>query len=262
MSAALQQVPASVVDFVPQHQRQAQPSVLTLRTQCSNCHLRELCLPKGMSEQDVQGLDDLGMNRRRIKAGDALFRQGDAFQYFFAVRSGSFKVSIAAEDGREQVTGFHIPGEQVGLDGLAEGRHRSTAIALEDADACAVPYAALSELAMRSAHMRDMVGRLMSREIVRDNSLMLLLGNMNASERLASFLLNLSARFKARGYSASEFHLRMTRAEMGSYLGLKLETVSRMFSEFQREGLLEVDKRHVRILDIERLKRACQTHLH
>lgn len=262
MSATLQQAPASVVNFVPQFQRQASAPVLTLRTQCSNCHLREVCLPKGLSEQDVQGLDDLGMNRRRIKAGSTLFRQGDAFQYFFAVRSGSFKVSIAAEDGREQVTGFHIPGEQVGLDGLAEGKHRSTAIALEDADACAVPYAALSELAMRSANMRDVVGRLMSREIVRDNSLMMLLGNMNASERLGSFLLNLSARLKARGYSASEFHLRMTRAEMGSYLGLKLETVSRMFSEFQREGLLEVDKRHVRILDIEGLKRVCQMQLH
>lgn len=262
MIAALQQAPAFVVKLMPQLQRQAKAPVLTLRTQCSNCHLREICLPKGMSEQDVQGLDDLAMNRRRIKAGSTLFRQGDPFQHFFAVRSGSFKVSIAAEDGREQVTGFHIPGEQVGLDGLAEGKHRSTAIALEDADACAVPYAALSDLAMRNANMRDMVGRLMSREIVRDNSLMMLLGNMNAGERLASFLLNLSARLKARGYSANEFHLRMTRAEMGSYLGLKLETVSRMFSEFQREGLLEVDKRHVRILDAEGLKRTCQTQLH
>lgn len=259
MSAVLQQAPAATVHFVPQVQRHALATVSALRTQCSNCHLREVCLPRGMSEQDVQGLDGLGMNRRRIKAGRTLFRQGDAFQYFFAVRSGSFKVSVAFDDGREQVTGFHIPGEQVGLDGLAEGRHRSTAVALEDADACAVPYAALSELAQRSVNLRDIIGRLMSREIVRDNSLLMLLGNMNANERLASFLLNLSARFKARGYSASEFHLRMTRAEMGSYLGLKLETVSRMFSEFQREGLLEVDKRHVRLLDIDGLKRVCKT---
>jgi CRP/FNR family transcriptional regulator len=175
------------------------------------------------------------------------------------VRSGTFKSHLALKDGREQVTGFQMAGELLGLDGLASGRHASSAVALEDAEICAIPYAHLSELAAGSTDLQHVISRLMSREIVREHSLMMLLGSMNAEERLAAFLLNISQRMKARGYSPAEFHLRMSRAEIGSYLGMKLETVSRTFSAFQAQGLLEVDKKHVRIRDMDGLTRAFET---
>ena len=237
--------------------------VTPLRTTCSTCHLRELCLPCGLNVNDVDALDRLGFGRRRVAAGDTLFNEGDRFNFVYAVRTGTFKSSLMLADGREQVSGFHMAGELMGLDGVASGKHASTATALEDTEVCAIPYASLSELAATGgSDMQQMVMRLMSREIVREHSLMLLLGSMTADERLAAFLLNLSQRMKARGFSPREFHLRMSRAEIGSYLGLKLETVSRSFSAFQRQGLLVVDKRHIRITDIEGLNRALEVNVH
>ena len=145
---------------------------------------------------------------------------------------------------------------------LAQGTHASSATALEDTEVCAIPYAHLIDISASNPGMQHIVGRLMSREIVREHSLMMLLGSMNAEERLAAFLLNLSQRLKARGYSPSEFHLRMSRAEIGSFLGMKLETVSRTFSAFQQQGLLEVDKKHVRITDLDGLQRAFDVRVH
>ncbi|MBX3658051.1 MAG: helix-turn-helix domain-containing protein [Ramlibacter sp.] len=233
-----------------------------LTTNCSACHLRELCLPHGMPSEDLGRLDALGFARRRLPAGRQLYQAGDRFQYIYAVRSGTFKSSLALADGREQVSGFHMAGELMGLDGVAQGRHASSAVALEDAEVCAIPYATLMDLSSGSAALQHVVSRLMSREIVREHSLMMLLGSMNAEERLAAFLLNLSQRLKARGYSAHEFHLRMSRAEIGSYLGMKLETVSRTFSSFQQQRLLEVDKRHIRIVDLPGLTRALEVQAH
>ncbi|MES2938548.1 MAG: helix-turn-helix domain-containing protein [Pseudomonadota bacterium] len=233
-----------------------QAAAAPLKTQCSTCHLKDLCLPCGLAGSDVQRLDGLQFARRKVKAGQPLYREGEKFQFIDAVRAGTFKSSLTLKDGREQVTGFHMAGELMGLDGAAQGTHASTATALEDAEVCAIPYAHLNDLAAGNSNMQHIVGRLMSREIVREHSLMMLLGSMNAEERLAAFLLNLSQRMKVRGYSASEFHLRMSRAEIGSYLGMKLETVSRTFSAFQQQRLLEVDKKHIRILDLEGLARA------
>jgi CRP/FNR family transcriptional regulator len=228
---------------------------------CSKCHMRELCLPCGLEDGDVLRLDDLRFARRKVPAGENLYQQGERFQHIYAVRSGTLKSSLTLADGREQVSGFHMAGEQMGLDGVANGKHASSAVALEDTEVCAIPYAVLADLASISS-MQHLVGRMMSREIVREHSLMLLLGSMNAEERLAAFLLNLSQRMKARGYSPLEFHLRMTRAEIGSYLGLKLETVSRTMSAFHQQGLLEVDKRHIRILDPAALGRVFEARLH
>ncbi len=233
-----------------------------LKTLCSNCHLRDICLPCGLGGSDVQRLDGLLFGRRRVRIGETLYRPEDRFQFIYAVRSGTFKSSLTLADGREQVSGFHMAGELMGLDGVANGRHASAATALEDAEVCAIPYAHLSELAAGSTDMQMVMARLMSREIVREHSLMMLLGSMNAEERLAAFLINLSQRQKARGYSPSEFHLRMSRAEIGSYLGMKLETVSRTFSAFQQQRLLEVDKRHIRILDLDALGRTFQAQVH
>jgi CRP/FNR family transcriptional regulator len=229
---------------------------------CSDCHLRELCLPTGMSKLDVGTLDGMKFGRRKIAAGQTLYRAGDPFHFIYAVRGGTFKSSLTLADGREQVSGFHMAGDLMGLDGVANGRHASMAMALEDTEICSIPYARLNEPVAGAANLQLVVTRLMSREIVREHSLMMLLGSMNAEERLAAFLLNLSQRLKARGYSANEFHLRMSRAEIGSYLGMKLETVSRTFSAFQKQRLLQVDKRHIRITDLAGLGRAFEARVH
>jgi CRP/FNR family transcriptional regulator len=243
--------------------RTAAAAVVVLKTPCSSCNLRELCLPCGLNANDIASLDNLGFARRRSAVGEVLYAEGDRFQNIHAVRVGTFKSSLMLADGREQVSGFFMAGELLGLDGVATGRHASTATALEDTEVCAIPYTKLSELAATGGtQMQQIVVRLMSREIVREHSLMLLLGSMTADERLAAFLLNLSQRMKARGFSHREFHLRMSRAEIGSYLGLKLETVSRSFSAFQRKGFLEVNKRHVRINDFDGLTQAFEAPIH
>lgn len=250
-------IPAMPVQIVTREQRSGiDGAPAALKTLCSTCHLKDLCLPCGLNGPDVERLDDLKFARRRIKEGQALYHEGDKFQFIYAVRSGTFKSTLNLKDGREQVTGFQMAGELLGLDGLASGQHASSAVALEDAEICAIPYAHLSDLASTSVELQHVISRLMSREIVREHSLMMLLGSMNAEERLAAFLLNISQRMKARGYSPSEFHLRMSRAEIGSYLGMKLETVSRTFSAFAQQRLLEVDKKHVRITDLAGLQQA------
>lgn len=238
------------------------PAATPVSTHCSTCHLRELCLPCGMAGTDLQRLDGLQFGRRRVKAGQALYQAGDKFQSIYAVRSGTFVSNLTLLDGRDQATGFPMAGEVMGLDGLAHGSHPGSATALEDAEVCAIPYASLNDLAAGNPALQNALSRLMSREIVREHSLMLLLGSMNAEQRLAAFLLNLSQRMKARGYSATEFHLRMSRAEIGSYLGLKLETVSRTFSALQQQRLVTVDKRHIRIDDLEGLTRAFEGQVH
>jgi len=216
---------------------------------CSACNLRDLCLPGGLAAEGAPAFSDAAYTRKRVKRGDTLYRCGEEFSAIYAVRTGFFKASLVLEDGRDQVTGFHMAGELVGMDGIGTDRHASDLIALEDSEVCIIPYAGLEE-----AGMQRQLHKAMSRELVRDQGIMMLLGTMRAEERLAAFLLNLSQRFVARGFSHSEFHLRMTREEIGSYLGLSLETVSRLFSRFQEEGLIAVQQKHIVIHDIAGLK--------
>lgn len=222
---------------------------------CSSCNLRELCLPVGLSAPDLEQLDNLVSTRRTVPRGETLFRSGDAFQSLYAVRTGFFKTCVSAEDGRDQVTGFQMAGELLGLDGISNDRHSCDAVALEDSQVCVIPYGQLEELSRDFSELQHQFHKIMSREIVRDHGVMLLLGSMRAEERLAAFLLNLTQRLQARGFSASSLILRMTREEIGSYLGLKLETVSRTFSKFQDDGLLEVKQRAITILEPSGLKR-------
>jgi CRP/FNR family transcriptional regulator len=219
-----------------------------LKTACSNCSLRELCLPVGLSDEDMGRLDSLVFVRRTVKRGDHLFRAGDAFASLYAVRAGFFKTKLLLEDGREQVTGFQMAGELLGMDGIGTERHTCDAVALEDSEVCVMPYERLENLSREVAALQQHFHKVMSREIVREHGVMMLLGSMRAEERLAAFLLNLSQRLSARGYSPHEFNLRMTREEIGSYLGLKLETVSRAFSRFQEDGLIAVQQKNIRIL--------------
>lgn len=226
-----------------------------LKAACSACNLRELCLPVGLSQEQVDRLDVLVANRRMIRRGDTLFRTGDRFQSLFAIRTGFFKTCLSTSDGRDQVTGFQMSGELLGLDGIGAERHTCDAVALEDSTVCIIPYDELEVVSQEVPELQRVLHKIMSREIVRDHGVMLLLGSMRADERLAAFVLNLTQRLHLRGFSRSEFILRMTREEIGSYLGLKLETVSRTFSRFQAEGLLEVKQRQIRILDQDGLRR-------
>jgi CRP/FNR family transcriptional regulator, anaerobic regulatory protein len=225
-----------------------------LRVACSNCNLRELCLPVGLSSSDLTKLEQLVATRRKIRRGEALFRAGDRFESLYALRLGFLKSTLMSADGREQVTGFHMAGELVGLDGIGGQSHHCDTVALEDTEVCVIPYERLEEVSSAVPMLQSHFHKVMSREIVREHGVMLLLGSMHAEERLAAFLLNLSQRFEARGYSRSEFVLRMTRAEIGSYLGLKLETVSRALSRFAQDGLIEVNQKHLRILDQDGLR--------
>jgi CRP/FNR family transcriptional regulator len=220
-----------------------------LKVACSGCNLRELCLPVGMSETQLQRLDEIVATRRNVGRGEALFRVGVGFAALYAVRTGFFKTCVASEDGREQVTGFHMAGELLGLDGIGTDRHTCDAIALEDSQVCVIPFHQLEDLSRELSDLQRQFHRIMSREIVRDHGVMLLLGSMRAEERLAAFMLNLTQRLHARGFSASSLVLRMTREEIGSFLGLKLETVSRAFSKLQDDGVLEVKQRQIRVLD-------------
>jgi CRP/FNR family transcriptional regulator len=225
-----------------------------IKVACSNCNLRELCMPLGLSATELERIDDVVANRRKVKRGATLFRNGEKFTSLFAIRTGFFKTCVASEDGRDQVTGFQMAGEIVGLDGIVHDHHTCDAIALEDAEVCVMPFDRIEELSREVNALQRHVHKIMSREIVRENGVMLLLGSMRAEERLAAFLLNLVQRLHARGFSQSELILRMTREEIGSYLGLKLETVSRTFSKFVEEGIVEVKQRHVRIVSADKLK--------
>lgn len=211
-------------------------------------------MPIGLSKEELDLIDDIVAARRTVKRGSLLFRNGEKFTSLYAIRTGFFKTCVASEDGRDQVTGFQMAGEVVGLDGIVNDHHTCDAVALEDAEVCVMPFDRIEELSREVTSLQRHVHKIMSREIVREHGVMLLLGSMRAEERLATFLLNLVQRLHARGFSQSELVLRMTREEIGSYLGLKLETVSRTFSRFSEEGIVEVKQRHVRILNTEALK--------
>jgi CRP/FNR family transcriptional regulator len=227
----------------------------SIKIACSNCNLRELCMPIGLDTEELNRLDDLVATRRPVKRGAALFHNGEKFASLYAIRTGFFKTVVTTEDGREQVTGFQMAGEIIGLDGIVNDQHTCDAVALEDAEVCIMPFDRIEEISREVKALQHHVHKIMSREIVRDHGVMLLLGSMRAEERLAAFLLNLVQRLQMRGFSKSDLVLRMTREEIGSYLGMKLETVSRTFSKFADEGVVQVQQRNIQILDADALKR-------
>jgi CRP/FNR family transcriptional regulator, anaerobic regulatory protein len=225
-----------------------------LEAKCQTCGLRELCLPAGLSPDDMARLNRIVNSKRTTKRGEYLYRGGSELQSLFAVRSGFLKTCMLHDDGREQVTGFQMMGELLGMDAIGTGKHLSDSIALEDSEVCEIPFAEFERLSQAIPALQKHFHRVMSREIARDYGVMLLLGSMRAEERLATFLLNLSQRFSARGYSSTDFVLRMTRDEIGSYLGLKLETVSRAFSSFQNKELIAVQQKNIQIKNLAGLR--------
>lgn len=224
------------------------------RNTCGQCALSGLCLPKGLSGKEREEFTTLILQHKRLQTGQPLFRAGDTFSNLYFVKTGSLKTMVLLDDGREQVTGFHFAGDVLGVDAISFPAHPSEAVALEDTQVCAIPFAQLMRMSQRVGHLQTYVQRLLAREVVRDQGLMLLLGRMQADERVAAFLLNLSQRFNARGYSPREFTLPMAREEIGNFLGLTLETVSRCFSRFKNVGLLRVENRHIHLLNPDALK--------
>ena len=240
-------------DECPNHTGTAPLNTKQIKVACSNCNLRELCMPMGLNQEEMRKLDELVFARKRVPRGQALARAGDHFSALYAVRTGVFKTAVSSEEGRDHVTGFQMAGEIMGLDGMASDRYSCDAIALEDAEVCVMPFSKIEDLSREVKALQTHLHRIMSREIVRDQNIMLLLGTMRAEERLAAFLVNLGQRLQARGFSSTDMVLRMTREEIGSYLGLKLETVSRTFSKFVEDGLITVKQKVIHIIDPERL---------
>jgi len=225
----------------------------SVQSRCAGCNLRELCVPTGLGDSEMQRLDRI-IARRRIAKGDILYRMGEAFTNLYAIRLGHFKTYQLSADGAEQITGFQMAGELLGMDAISADHHNCYAVALEDSEVCEIAFDRLEELFAIIPTLLRHFHRTMSQEITRDQNIMLLLGNMQAEQRFAAFLVNLSTRYKARGYSSTSFQLRMSREDIGNYLGLTIESVSRLLSKFKKMEWISVDKREIDILDLPMLK--------
>ena len=229
------------------------PTTEKIKISCSNCSLGELCLPHGLTDSELEQLEKIVKRKSPLQPGQHLYRAGDASQSLYAVRSGTLKSYNTTNDGDEQVLGFTLPGEMVGFDGLSDGHYTSNSVVLETSCVCALPYERLEELCHTTPGLHKQIMRVVGREITLDHQMLLLLGKRSAEERLATFLVSLSKRFKARGLSATEFNLPMSRQDIGNYLGLAIETVSRLFAHFQEQKLLTVNRRQVVLHDLNRL---------
>jgi len=220
---------------------------------CTDCRLADLCLPMGLTNAEIERLDGFIKRGKSLAKGEVLFRQGQPGTSLYAVRSGALKTFSLSEAGVEQVTGFHLPSEIVGLAVDSDERLPVSAVALETTFLCEIPLDMLDNLSNDMAHLRKRMLRLMSREIRDNQQMLLVLSKKNAEQRLATLLVNLSARHQARGYSATAFRLVMSRHEIGNFLGLALETVSRVLNRFQQHGLIQIDNKDVRILRAEEI---------
>ncbi|MEE9358167.1 fumarate/nitrate reduction transcriptional regulator Fnr [Candidatus Vondammii sp. HM_W22] len=229
-------------------------SLENIKIACRNCSLVALCLPMELEADDIEKLDAIVKRSRPLHRGDHLFRDDDKFLSIYVVKTGSVKTYAPSEDGGEQVLGFHLPGELIGLDAIEDGSHQCSAKVLETTAICEIPFYHLEELSSNIPSLQHQMYRLLSREIGQDENMLMLLGKRNAEERLAAFLLGLSDRFKRRGFSSSDFYLSMSRHEIGNYLGLAVETISRLFTRFQGDGLLNVKRKHIQLLQKKRLQ--------
>ena len=226
---------------------------------CASCGSLAFCMPAGAPGDAGWQLDEVVSQRVRLRKGDVLVRSGEPLRGLFAIRTGSCKSVITTVGGQMQLAGYHIAGDVLGAEAIHAGTYDATVTALEDSEFCVLPFDRMEALARRNGDFQHRLASLLSREIARERRVMLLLGTMRAEQRLASFLLDLAERYRVRGYSSCEFVLRMTREEIGSHLGLKLETVSRLFSRFHQDGLIRVQGREVKLLDREALQQLVET---
>ena len=225
-----------------------------LKSHCQSCSLYDLCLPMGLDTGDLDKLDNVIKRRQSVNKNNFLYRLGESLKSVYAIRSGSFKTYLTNPDGTEQIIGFSLPGELLGMDAISGNEHKCSAKALETSNVCEIPFDRLESLARDIPNLQHQLFRLMSKEIQQDQNSMLLLAQMPAETRLASFLLGMSERLNQRGYAANEFNLSMSRGDIANLLGMAVETISRLLSHFQEDGLLEVERKHITILDITKLR--------
>ena len=234
-----------------------------IKIACTRCNVRELCLPEAVLDAaGLEQLDRIIISQKIVKRRDYIYRAGERFKFLYALRSGSCKTLVTDLDGYQQITGFHFPGELIGLDGISADEYSCDSIALEDSKFCEIPFHELEDLSQQLPGLLHQIYRKVSQEITQDHELMLMISHMTAEQRVAIFLLNLSARYQSHGFSPTEFHLRMTREEIGSYLGVQHETVSRILSKFQSQGLIKVQNRDVSLMYLSGLKNLhCSSHV-
>ena len=228
----------------------------TQHIKCKNCSISELCLPFSLNDEELDTLDDIIDRKRPIHKGDKIFNDGQELQALFAIRSGTFKTFTINKQGEEQITGFHLAGDLLGFDAIADNFHPSFAQALETSMVCEIPYKNLDELSNTMPKLKKQVLRLMSHEIKADQQMLTLLNRKNAEQRVATFIISLSERYHARGLSATEFRLPMTRSDIGNYIGLTVETISRLLNRFHKSGLIKIDGKLISIIDTNKL---CET---
>lgn len=237
--------PVQIIDFAK------------IKATCSNCNLQELCLPHGLQAGDLKKLEHVVKGSHPIEKGKHIFRTDDPFESFYAVRSGSVKVYVINESGEEQIIGFYFPGEIIGFDAIEHHKHICSAVALETTTFCSLPYDKINDICLQIPDLQNQMFRLLSREISNENQLLLTINKRSAEERIATFLISLSSRFKKLGYSAREYNLPMSRQEIGNYLGLTIETVSRLFSKFQRNGLVKINRKAISLENLPALHAIC-----
>lgn len=225
-----------------------------IKVSCAQCNLRELCFPHGMSDDELNNMDAVVDQPKPLHKNDFLYRDGDPSHAIYAVRSGCVKTMTESPNGDEQIVGFHLPGELLGLDGFADGQHTCNAQALETSSVCELPLEKLEWLFQQLPALQRQINRIMGKEMVTEHKQLLLLGKMSAEERLASFLLSFASRMRERKWKETEFNLCMPRQDIANYLGVAVETVSRLFAVFQTDNIINVDRRHITILDMDRLK--------
>lgn len=229
-------------------------SIDSKKVRCETCNVASLVLPEYLGVKEIELFESMVTHCCLVHRGDYIYHSGDPFRSIYVIKSGSIKTYTRKEAGNNQITGFYLPGEMIGLDAIEEGVHHCSAKALETSAVCEIPFDRLEELSSTIPGLQRQMFRLLSKEIFQETSLLTLLGSKNAEERLAGFLLDFSTRFKKRGFSPSDFYLSMSRNDIGSYLALAVETVSRLFTRFQEDGLLQVERKHVQLKDLDRLK--------
>lgn len=216
---------------------------------CQDCSISQLCIPYSLNETELDRLDEIIERKKPFQKGQEIYCAGDELKSLYAIRSGSIKSYTITEQGDEQITGFHLAGDLIGFDALASREHPSFAQALETSMVCEIPYDILDSLSDEMISLRRQITSLMSNEICGNQNMILLLSKKNAEQRLAAFIYNLSTRFAARGFSPKEFRLSMTRGDIGNYLGLTVETISRLLGRFQKIEMIEVQGKYISILD-------------
>jgi CRP/FNR family transcriptional regulator len=221
---------------------------------CSQCSLVELCLPKGLTHEELAIFEQTVSRHKPMKKFEYLYRAGEEMTSLYTVKTGAFKANIDSADGQENIVGFFLPGELMGLDGIASGEYQCDLIALGDAHVCQLPYHDFQRISDQFPVLREEILSISSESMTRAQKMLFFIGKRPVEERLAMFLIGLSQRFGARGLSDLRFQLSMSRHDIANYLGMAPETISRQFKKMQDQDLISIDNRDITINDLPKLR--------